>query len=116
MTDVLNQIIKTCTVMVIVLSANIQLAVAERGLPSSQSEIHLSYAGLVKRAAPAVVNIYTKRVVRNVRSPFFNDPFFRQFFGENSYKFGSARKRVENSLGSGVIVRSKGIVITNNHV
>ena len=116
MTDVLKKIIKTCTVMVVVLPAHMQLAVAEKRLPSSQSEIHLSYASLVKRAAPAVVNIYTKRVVRNVRSPFFNDPFFRQFFGENGYKMGKGRKRVENSLGSGVIVRSKGIVITNNHV
>jgi serine protease Do len=116
MPDVLNQIIKTCTIVVLLLATNLQPAVAEKRLPLSQSEINLSYASLVKRSAPAVVNIYTKRIVRNVRSPFFNDPFFRQFFGENSYKFGGGRKRVENSLGSGVIVRPKGIVITNNHV
>ncbi len=116
MPDALNQIIKTWTVMVILLVANLQPAVAEKRLPRSQSEINMSYAALVKRAAPAVVNIYTRRVVKNVRSPFFNDPFFRQFFGGNGYNFRGDRKRVENSLGSGVIVRSAGIVVTNNHV
>ena len=116
MSGVLKKNIKICTIMVILLVVIIQTAIAEKRLPSSQSEINLSYAALVKRAAPAVVNIYTKRVVKNVRSPFFNDPFFRQFFGENAYKFGGGRKRVENSLGSGVIVLSRGIVVTNNHV
>lgn len=89
---------------------------AEKRLPKSQREIQLSYAPLVKRAAPAVVNIYTKRVVQSRRSPFFNDPFFKQFFGDNVFRFGAPRKRVENSLGSGVIVRPEGIVITNHHV
>jgi len=116
MPDVLKKNIKFCAIMVTLLFVIIQTAVAEKRLPSSQTEIDLSYAALVKRAAPAVVNIYTKRVVKNVRSPFFNDPFFRQFFGENAYKFGGGRKRVENSLGSGVIVLSRGIVVTNNHV
>ena len=88
MPGVLEKNIKICAVMVTLLVVFVQTAVAEKRLPSSQSEINLSYAALVKRAAPAVVNIYTKRVVRNVRSPFFNDPFFRQFFGENTYKFG----------------------------
>lgn len=86
----------------------------EKRLPISQPQVQLSYAPLVKIAAPAVVNIYTKRVVQTTQSPFFNDPFFRQFFGGNIPQ--RKRKRVESSLGSGVIVRSEGIVITNNHV
>ena len=92
------------------------IAAKEKGLPGSNQEISLSYAPLVKRAAPAVVNIYTKRVVRSAQSPLLTDPFFRQFFGEDVFNFGTPRKRIENSLGSGVIVRSEGVVVTNYHV
>ena len=88
-------------------------ALGENRLPRSREEIHLSYAPLVRKAAPAVVNIYTKRVVQQQRSPFGNDPFFRQFFGD---ALGVPQKRVQNSLGSGVIVRPEGIIVTNHHV
>ena len=51
--------------------------------PESKAQMQLSFAPLVKQAAPAVVNIYTRRVVEQVlRSPLFDDPFFRRFFGE----------------------------------
>lgn len=91
-------------------------APAQRQIPQSQQQINLSYAPLVKQAAPAVVNIYTKKRVK-VRglSPLFNDPFFKQFFGNNLFP-GLNRERVENSLGSGIIVKSDGLVITNYHV
>lgn len=91
-------------------------AIAQKTLPSSRQEIQLSYAPLVKQAAPAVVNIYTKRVVQSRRSPFADDPFFRQFFGRDLFNFGAPRRRVQNSLGSGVILRPEGIIVTNNHV
>ncbi len=84
-------------------------------LPRSAAEVQLSYAPLVRHAAPAVVNIYTKKVVaQRRRSPLFNDPFFKHFFGEQF--FGPKREKVQNSLGSGVIVDPEGIIVTNNHV
>ncbi len=85
-------------------------------VPQSGEQITLSFAPLVRKAAPAVVNIYAKKVVR-VRgvSPLFNDPFFRRFFG-GGMGFGAPRQRVQNSLGSGVIVNAGGLIVTNNHV
>jgi serine protease Do len=74
-----------------------------------------SYAPLVKKAAPAVVNIYAKRIVQRRPSPFLDDPFFRRFFGDDVMR-GIPRERIENSLGSGVIVRPNGLIVTNNHV
>ncbi|HML08705.1 MAG TPA: DegQ family serine endoprotease [Xanthobacteraceae bacterium] len=81
----------------------------ERRAPASAAELQLSFAPLVKRVAPAVVNVYAARVVEN-RNPFMNDPFFRQFFG------AVPREQVQRSLGSGVIVDPSGLVVTNYHV
>lgn len=81
------------------------LAQPTRAAPSDGSTMKSSFAPVVKRAAPAVVNISSKRLVR-VRP----DPFWEMF------GMGVPRDRIQGSLGSGVIVRSDGIIVTNNHV
>jgi len=78
-------------------------------VPSGPAEVQLSFAPVVRRVAPAVVNVYAARVIEN-RNPFMNDPFFRQFFG------AVPREQVQRSLGSGVIVDSSGYIVTNHHV
>ena len=83
-------------------------------LPESREDIQMSFAPLVRRASPAVVNVYSERLVRQSASPFSNDPFFQRFFGPDA--FGAPQDRVQSSLGSGVIVGSDGIIVTNNHV
>jgi Do/DeqQ family serine protease len=79
-------------------------------VPDGREQVIYSYAPVVKIAAPAVVNVYVRQRVRR-ESPF-NNPVFEQFFG---HEFGQS-ERVQQSLGSGVIVDPKGIIVTNNHV
>ncbi len=81
-----------------------------RVAPQAAGQVALSFAPIVKTAAPAVVNIYTARVDRRPRS-MMDDPFFRQFFGG-----GQPQPRIQQSLGSGVIVGADGLIVTNNHV
>jgi Do/DeqQ family serine protease len=88
------------------------LTQAQTRVPVSQAEIQLGFAPVVQEAAPAVVNIYASRIVEARRSPFRGDPFFERFFND----FGATRPRVQNSLGSGVILSEDGIVVSNYHV
>jgi Do/DeqQ family serine protease len=91
------------------------LKAAEQRVPESASELQLSFAPLVKKTGPAVVNVYARTKVKTRSfSPFADDPFFKRFFGEDA--FGVPRERVQNSLGSGVVVDVSGILVTNYHV
>jgi Do/DeqQ family serine protease len=91
-------------------------ALAETSVPKSVGQMQLSFAPIVKTTAPAVVNVYSKTLAtQDSQQGLFNDPFFRQFFGERG-NFRRPRQRAENSLGSGVIVDAAGLIVTNNHV
>jgi Do/DeqQ family serine protease len=96
------------------LGAGAQERTPERRVPSSANELRLSYAPVVRRAAPAVVNVYAAKTVA-VRNPLFDDPIFRRFFGGPGAPGGSG-DQVQRSLGSGVLVDAEGLVVTNNHV
>ena len=86
-------------------------AAQERRVPTSTAAVMLSFAPVVKKVAPAVVNVYAAKVVQN-RNPLFNDPIFRHFFGIP----GNGGRQVQRSLGSGVIVDPRGLIVTNVHV
>ncbi len=83
---------------------------APKVAPQNPGEVRLSFAPVVKRVLPAVVNVYASRVETMPRNSLFDDPIFRQFFG------GDSDSRVSKSLGSGVIVDPSGLVVTNYHV
>ncbi|NEK22937.1 PDZ domain-containing protein [Sulfitobacter sp. JBTF-M27] len=81
-------------------------------VPTSVAQMQLSFAPLVREAAPAVVNIYAKIMSEPRRTPLQRDPFFERFFRDPF----AERPRVQNSLGSGVILSEDGIVVSNYHV
>jgi serine protease Do len=103
--------------VLLALSLALPAAAQTRAPPTSREVIHLSFAPVVKKVAPAVVNVFSRRVVKSGGGPaaLFNDPFFRRFFGDQS-PFGMPRERVEQSLGSGVILDAAGLIVTNRHV
>jgi Do/DeqQ family serine protease len=84
---------------------------APKDAPQSPNQVRLSFAPVVKKVTPAVVNVYASRVETAARNPLFDDPIFRRFFGG-----GGADSRVSKALGSGVIVDPSGLIVTNYHV
>jgi len=97
--------------LLIVLGSLPAAAQEGRVVPSSPAQLTLSFAPVVKRVAPAVVNVYAAKIVEN-RNPFLDDPIFRRFFGVP----GQQPEQMQRSLGSGVMVDPSGLVVTNNHV
>ncbi len=83
----------------------------DRAVPASPTQLKLSYAPIVQRVQPAVVNVYAAKTVQN-RNPLLDDPLFRRFFGVP----GNQPEQMQRSLGSGVMVDASGLVVTNNHV
>ena len=84
-----------------------------QALPASPGAARFaSYSEAVRRATPAVVNIFTSKEMKGPQHPFLNDPLFRHFFGDRF----DAEVQPASSLGSGVIVSSKGYILTNHHV
>jgi Do/DeqQ family serine protease len=82
----------------------------DRRVPSSPADLKLSYAPIVQRVQPAVVNVYAAKVMQ--RNPLLDDPIFRRFFGVP----GQQGDQMQRSLGSGVMVDPTGLVVTNVHV
>lgn len=82
---------------------------AVKQVPSSQRQIEMSYAPVVQQASPAVVNVYTRKIVQR-------RDIMRDIFGRRFSTGPGIEERVQNSLGSGVIMSSDGVIVTNNHV
>src|ERR1700759_4146487 len=103
--------VRILATVLVSLALTVAATAQDRRVPSSAQELRLSYAPIVQRVQPAVVNVYAAKVVQN-RNPFMDDPIFRRFFGLP----GGQQEQMQRSLGSGVMVDPSGLVVTNVHV
>lgn len=85
-----------------------------RVIPETAAGLQQSFAPIVKKTAPAVVNVYSSVNVTRSNCPYANDPFWAQLYCGG--KTQTRSEKVDNSLGSGVIVGTDGVIVTNNHV
>ncbi|MGE5238545.1 MAG: DegQ family serine endoprotease [Chloroflexota bacterium] len=126
--------IRSLCTMVTFLLIGVATGIGIPGGPGSQAIVHAEEPRISKEAIdiltktnqaisevaaavkPSVVNVSTTRTIRTPGNPFFDDPFFRRFFGDEFGQYGKPRERKQASLGSGVIVDRNGYVLTNNHV
>jgi Do/DeqQ family serine protease len=103
--------LRICAAIFVSMAAMAPASAQDRRVPASPAEVKLSYAPIVQRVQPAVVNVYAAKTVQN-RNPLLDDPVFRRFFGGS----GPQPEQMQRSLGSGVMVDPSGLVVTNNHV
>jgi serine protease Do len=104
-------IARSAALAVLLALATPHAAHAEVSVPESQQQIRLSFAPVVKRAAAAVVNIRI-RSSQQAQNPLYADPFYRRFFGDNE----GQQRPDSGAVGSGVILRDNGVIVTNHHV
>ncbi|HIH2762607.1 MAG TPA: trypsin-like peptidase domain-containing protein [Candidatus Azoamicus sp. MARI] len=99
---------------------SINLSVSDEVKPNVNIITVVSYANAVEKAVPAVVSIQTTQEIPLSSHPMFTDPIFRFFFGESldgdESKPNHQQKKLQQGLGSGVIIDKRGYVLTNNHV
>ena len=104
-------LIRSLALLLVAAGAATPALAQDRRVPASAAELRLSYAPIVQRVQPAVVNVYAAKMVQN-RNPLLDDPIFRRFFGVP----GQQPEQMQRSLGSGVMVDPSGLVVTNVHV
>src|SRR5258708_12954533 len=103
-------LLRIFTAFFITMTAMAQAVAQDRRVPASPADVKLSYAPIVQRVQPAVVNVYAAKTVQN-RNPLLDDPIFRRFFGVP----GQQPEQMQRSLGSGVMVAPSGPLVTTNH-
>src|SRR5207237_2636113 len=111
MQDYCMMLIRSLALLLVAALAAMPALAQDRRVPASAAELRLSYAAIVQRVQPAVVNVYAGKVVQN-RNPLLDDPIFRRFFGVP----GQQPEQMQRSLGSGVMVDPSGLVVTDVHV